>query len=166
MIPLTDSFVGFFRLLLQAVALAAMLVLFAVYAQWDPMKGLKPRRRAVGFAIWAAAAFAISVVLSITIDHVDRPLARMALGTVIIWMLSALLFFLKVKWLRVYALMELAFATVFCAGSLLNAGDRVSPVQTLGLFAGVYVIIRGLDNFKKDRDARATSRDRSVSAVT
>lgn len=83
-----------------------------------------------------------------------RPVVRTVLGTVFIVLLSSGLFFLKVKNLRTYACLEIVFAATVAAQTMYGLRDEIDGLQALGLLTASYLLIRGLDNFKKDLDER------------
>ena len=60
----------------------------------------------------------------------------------------------KVRALRVYAIIEAAFAFLVCTSTLSSMKDRVDLAQTGTLGASAYLFIRAADNFKKDLDER------------
>jgi hypothetical protein len=91
-------------------------------------------------------------------DQVPRLLVRTTLGTVLIVGLASALFVLKTHRLRTYAAIEILFAVVLSIGTTYRMGDDVAPFDLAALVAAVYVLIRGMDNFKKDRDERAATK--------
>lgn len=89
----------------------------------------------------------------IAFSTLPSPKTRVMLGMILVCLLSILLFVLKVKALKLYATVESAFALIVCYKTLDSMADVVQPVQLLGLFTSAYLIIRGLDNFRKGLEA-------------
>ena len=82
------------------------------------------------------------------------PIVRMVFGTIFVILMAALLFALKVVRLRIYALLEIAFGVTATGQTTYGLKDVISPIQLLTILTSAYLLIRGLDNFKKDSDAR------------
>jgi hypothetical protein len=67
-------------------------------------------------------------------------------------LVACLLFALKLYFLRAYAAFEVIFAVAMSAASMYRMKDQVEYIDLLGMMASCYLIIRGLDNFKKGMD--------------
>jgi hypothetical protein len=78
------------------------------------------------------------------------------MGSAVLMMVTVALvmFTVKVHALRVYAVIELLFAIAVLVQAIGAISKDADTAQTLTLIAGVYLLIRGMDNFKKDMDAR------------
>lgn len=79
---------------------------------------------------------------------------RSLFGMVLVGIAAFILFRMKVAWLRGYAVIEMLFASVFSARTLFLLTDQINPVESLTVMAGIYLMVRGMDNFKKDLDER------------
>jgi hypothetical protein len=124
------------------------------------------RRRDMNALLMVLAALAcmfffVSLGQRVAIEFQASPetavVSHALIGTPVILLLGALLFFIKVRSLRWYAVLELVFAIVVAAQTIAGFDEQISPTQLLGFMAGAYLVIRGLDNFKKDWDARKAS---------
>ena len=101
------------------------------------------------------------------IPRLSGAYSRVIVGTVVVMVLSCLLFIMKVKALRWYALVELIFALTVSATTLYSLNDVESPLRLVGIGTAIYLIIRGLDNFKKDLDERLKiMKERSAQKTT
>jgi len=58
----------------------------------------------------------------------------------------------KSRWLRTYASLEICFAVLVVSSTMAKLGDEIAPLELLQIGAGGYLIVRGLDNFKKRSD--------------
>jgi len=67
---------------------------------------------------------------------------------------ALLLFTLKIKYLRGYSVLEVIFALTVTYQTMSSTADLITPTQALGLLTSVYLLIRGIDNFRKDLDER------------
>ena len=169
MIPLTDW------LVLGAIGLIWLVLLFVpnllqhwAYEHAEQIRlgmNLGPRGGYVfaalrGFVIGLIGVIPILLLYSPTMRLIDaisqlpRSTARTVLGTVFILMTAGTLVTVRVKYLRGYAVLEIMFGLAAAVQTMQSLQDTVSPVQLVGIVASVYLIIRGLDNFKKDVDAR------------
>src|ERR1017187_10168004 len=83
---------------------------------------------------------------------------RVVCGSVFILTIAGLLFLLRMKALRSYAVMEISFGLAFSAATLYRMKDQIEVVEATVLGTAIYLLIRGLDNFKKDLDERNKGR--------
>jgi len=79
---------------------------------------------------------------------------RTELWASMIILFSLMLYGLKLKALLVYAIVEIFFALIVCVNTIAPMGNYVEPVQIVGLFTSVYLVVRGLDNLSKGVQAR------------
>jgi len=79
---------------------------------------------------------------------------RTVFGTLGAIIMAGSLFTMKVRELRTYALVELAFAVILAATTLFRLKNSILFEELLTIGAAIYVMIRGMDNFKKDFDER------------
>jgi hypothetical protein len=169
MIPLTDSVIELMKLLIVLTAIAVMLMMgVTLRHSWA-----QARRRFLNLPIFSGAVikatfpsavvmilYRLSGVLGIlggiwlALPLMSRPILRVALGTVVIVLMGSVLFWVKLKQLRYYALIEGAFALGVCIQTLVGFSDYISPAQVAGLFAAAYLFIRAADNFHKDLEKR------------
>ena len=178
MIPLTAMLVGGLILFLAALAIPLTVVLFIATALRDngvldhriTIWTYRDARRATinpaGWPFWARGALvALTTTLWIAVwqgwtlaDRLPTALPRTVLGTALIVGLGSGLFVLKIRRLRVYAIVEITFAILLSAGTMYRMTDRVAPFELAALMAAVYVLIRGMDNLKKDLDTRSAEK--------
>jgi hypothetical protein len=91
-------------------------------------------------------------------DKVSIPFPPAVMTTCAVLMLTTIalvMFYVKLHALRTYAILELLFAL----GVLVQAVQTIKTnetdaAHTLTLVGGVYLLIRGMDNFNKDRETR------------
>ena len=102
---------------------------------------------------FCAACFA-AVAFEIAARRLPTTFPRVVFGTLFVAALAGALFVVKDRWLRVYASMEVAFALLFVGHTMRMLGDEIAPLEILQIGAGGYLIVRGLDHFKKGLDAR------------
>ncbi len=154
MIPLTYSLKQIVGKLIMAIFAVTMIAVAEVINQWSPVHG-RPISR-TGWQILAAAPVVVGAAFgaALLLEKMQGPVARVVLGTFLIVLLSGILFVVKLRWLRAYAVLELLFAVSVTGGTMYTLGDEIQPVQVLVLPASAYLLIRGLDNFKKDLDER------------
>jgi hypothetical protein len=95
----------------------------------------------------------------------DEVLVRTVFGTLVVVALASGLFFMKVTNLRAYASLELLFAAGMATKTMHDLKPQMQPSEMLTLGTSAYLIIRGLDNFKKDIDERKKGL-RSATAAT
>jgi hypothetical protein len=79
---------------------------------------------------------------------------RVLSGCVFILTAAGLLFFLKVKAPRYYALLEISFAILFAAATMYKMNDQIEPSDAAVIGTAIYLLIRGMDNFRADLIAR------------
>jgi hypothetical protein len=106
---------------------------------------------AVGRLIW------VEISLSDVADWLQfqtGSLSRIVLGTGLVITLAVVLFIVKIIRLRFYAVIEILFAIFGTVHTMSKLKDVIEPVELLTIFTAVYLLIRGLDNFKKDLDER------------
>lgn len=100
----------------------------------------------------------VMVIVTVVAYHLPdqqfRDVTRVGGGTILVSSVAGGLFFLKVSYLRIYSLLEIGFALTLSARTMWNLGDEIDPMEALGIMTAAYLVIRGLDNFKKDLDAR------------
>lgn len=65
--------------------------------------------------------------------------------------LAAGLFTIRIHRLRSYAVIEIAFGLATCWDTIARSGNYIDPLK---LGTSVYLMIRGLDNMRKDIDER------------
>ena len=82
---------------------------------------------------------------------------RTLFGTLFVLALARGLFFVKVHHLRTYACMEILFATGMAAKTMHDMKAEIPPVDMLTIGTSAYLVIRGMDNYKKDLDTRKVS---------
>lgn len=99
----------------------------------------------------------VAVVVYRLPDQQFRNVTRVGGGTILVSSVAGGLFFLKVNYLRIYSLLEISFALTLSARTMWRLGDEIDPMEALEIMTAAYLIIRGLDNFKKDLDTRRSS---------
>jgi hypothetical protein len=163
-IPLTDSFVALISGLIDITDAFLLLVLYgAGHAVWQRRKSLFPRtdigwylfprRGLLGLLVAPVLIWGLRE-LQVSLPHLPHTAARVSSGLFVIALLSGLLFAMKIRALRWYAILEGVFALWVCVSTLYGMADRIQPVQIGSLFASAYLFIRAADNFKKDWDAK------------
>jgi hypothetical protein len=169
MIPLTYSFMKVMGLAFVVVYLALSAVFISAcsavftsdrrYLIKDTLFGLKPLPWRVigGLILIPILAFFVRLV-QVYLSSMRSGAARSICGTIVILIVSAILFRVKVTDLRTYAILECAFAMTACFMTMKGMADQVQPVQLLALATSAYLVIRGMDNFKKDLDERKASK--------
>lgn len=80
----------------------------------------------------------------------------MVFGTLLIIALALILFALKQKVLRAYALIEILFGIALAAQAMYGLADVFEPVRLFAVISGVYFLVRGFDNFKRHFDERSS----------
>ncbi len=176
MIPLTDWLV----LCATGILWVALLTLPSGISRWVEMRtadlrfGLDPAtkrgrlgiisiqevlRLVVGSGLMGLSYWPIMTVIS-AVKAMPRSTARTVLGTAFVVIAGLLLFAVRVKNLRAYAVVEMVFALIVAAQTMNSLGDTVSPIQLVAVAAAVYLLVRGMDNFKRDWDARAAAKAR------
>jgi hypothetical protein len=163
-IPLTDSFVTLISALIFAIDLFLLTAFsFAAYHLWQQRRYLLPHgiftrilyplRPLLGVIV-CPLLIVVLRRLQIVIPGISHPAARIWIGTFVVLLLSLLLFVAKIKLLRYYAILEGIFAVGVCVQTLSTMRDQIQPAQSFALLTSAYLIIRAMDNFKKDWDAR------------
>ena len=79
---------------------------------------------------------------------------RIGCAVRMLFTVALVMFVVKINALRSYAVIELLFAIAVLVHTIGSITKDADTAQTLALLAGVYLLIRGMDNYKKDRDAR------------
>jgi hypothetical protein len=166
-ILMTAAVIGFFAVVALAFIIGLCMRFSTRFQEWDkaeaaraggawqaPSQSWKPDKHdwaIIGVGILLVAAAVVSYRLP---EDQRKTFIRVGGGTILIATLAGSLFAVKVRHLRSYATLELGFAVVLAAHTMWNLTDVIEPVQALGLLTAAYLIVRGLDNFKKDLDAR------------
>lgn len=101
-----------------------------------------------------SSAIAAGVGTNWLIKHSPPYNVRVFGGTAAVFLLAAWLFRLKIRRLRWYALLEISFGLVATEQAITRLADRIQPVDVLTLLTSAYLLIRGMDNFKKDMEER------------
>ena len=141
-------------------AIASLLLLFVLE---EVFGRVVDKNRRITFERWLlyCALLGLALFLAMAVSTLpklpDTALQRVAVGMVLVAGLSAGMFWVKIRGLRVYAVVEIGFALCVAGQTLYGLGDFIEPVQSLSLLASVYLLIRGMDNFKKDLDSRKTT---------
>jgi hypothetical protein len=73
---------------------------------------------------------------------------KVVTGTVFIATSATVLFWLKIKELMVYAVMEITAALFLAGQTMAGLRDNIAPVEMLTLLTSAYLVVRGLDNFR------------------
>ncbi|MCU1383918.1 MAG: hypothetical protein JWL71_2615, partial [Acidobacteria bacterium] len=81
--------------------------------------------------------------------EVPRSIARTGLGAAVILISAGGLFWIKVRRLVMYALMELALGAVMAGMTMYRLIDEIALFEIASVIAAVYFVVRGLDNLKK-----------------
>jgi hypothetical protein len=175
MIPLTRTI----DLLLKGVAVtflgvvAALMSATLARAQRDLRGWLRPgaatrdhdrrlgKRDALTTAV-GVLTLIVAVVAYRLPDQQLRTLTRVGGGTILVSSVAGALFFVKVNYLRIYSLLEISFALTLAARTIWRLGDEIDALEGLEIMTAAYLVIRGLDNFKKDLDARRAVADSST----
>jgi hypothetical protein len=92
-------------------------------------------------------AFALAAISFVGIRFLIVPKALA--GTIVVLLGAILLHKLKLKALKWYAYLELAFAIVITLKTMAGMGYKVGLGDMSALFVSAYLIIRGLDNLHK-----------------
>lgn len=89
-----------------------------------------------------------------TLTFYIPPFVRISCAVLMLFTVALIMFLVKIHALRSYAVIELLFAIGVLVHSIESIKDDADTTQTLALLAGVYLLIRGMDNYRKDLDAR------------
>jgi hypothetical protein len=111
-------------------------------------------RRDVVMTALGILVLIVAVVAYRLPDEQFRNVTRVGGGTVLVSSVAGALFYLKVNYLRIYSLFEISFALTLSARTMWRLGDEIDAMEALEIMTAAYLVIRGLDNFKKDLDAR------------
>jgi hypothetical protein len=153
-IPLLGTFVGLMNVcfvLVNAVAFA-----FFVGGIVDFFKyGEFPYFRRWYLAVWLGIN-----VLWLASNHIAHPALRAILGVPVIALVSLVLFWCKVRYLRIYALIEGALALLVCGFTMTSYNDEVPVAQIGGVIASLYFLTRAADNSDKDAKDRLENPER------
>jgi hypothetical protein len=79
---------------------------------------------------------------------------KVVTGTVFIATLATALFWVKLKRLLVYAVMEITAALFLAGQTMVRLKDYVALIEMLTLLTSAYLVVRGLDNFRNGITAR------------
>jgi hypothetical protein len=79
---------------------------------------------------------------------------KVVTGTVFIATLATVLFWVKLKRLFVYAVMEIAAALFLAGQTMARLKDDVAPIEMLTLLTSAYLVVRGLDNLRNGMTAQ------------
>lgn len=153
MIRLTEQFVE----LMQAIvfgsgSVVALFILAGLSALVFTKKSERHLLRKRPIA-WIMFCGPLVLVLHYYVWHqlpkLDSIYQRVILGTISVVVFSSVLFLLKVEGLKYYSILEILFAIAFCASTLYSLNDVESPFRLIGVGSAVYLIIRGLDNYRR-----------------
>lgn len=78
--------------------------------------------------------------------------------------IGALLFALRVKWRRLYAVTEIGFAWVSCASAVSRTDVKGPWLSLVPLLAGLYLFVRGYDNWREGTKQIAERRKKALDA--
>lgn len=161
MIPLTDfeRVMGF-----MGINLIVLLILmaFGFYVMMYGVSKLSARKNAtLSSLIWIVGALVVSesltraskAFMTFTVPvsiNLPSPIIRSWVGTTAVLIAAGLLFLLKSKALRYYAYAEIFFGIVVTSRTMSAMHDEVSPSDLLLIGTALYLLIRGMDNFKTD----------------
>lgn len=152
-IPIASAFVW-------AVMIASIVVLYVV------VRGLG--RRGVYWVVnWFAIVPGSGVFLLavwLWAQSANRVLVKTTFGTLAVILLASGLFYVKIAALRLYAIVELMFALVMALKGIRDLRSDVLSPDMLAIGSSAYLIIRGLDDLKKDFDERR-SRHKQAGAM-
>jgi len=166
MIPLTDQLVLVATIVLWCSVFLIVVGLEGMVERWWTRKG-HASLSGNGFILLAVPFFTagfVALAFEEYAGQVPTPFLRVVLGTMFVSALAAALFVVKGRWLRVYAAMEIAFALLVVGHTMRLLGDQIAPIETVQLVTGGYLIVRGLDNFKKGLDAAKEENGRPKAA--
>jgi len=111
----------------------------------------------VAFFVFSLVMVGSAVALGLSVarlmrNHPDR--VHSVGGLIAIVLIAIQLFRIKLASLRLYAILEVAFGLISAQQTVGKLKDTISPVEALTLFASAYLLIKGMDDYKKDRDER------------
>jgi hypothetical protein len=155
-IPITDLIRNVFSWLLTATMIIGMIVAGEVYNLWSPAKRRRLSRIDLCVLGAGAAAFVLAGVANKYLLALAGPLIRCVFGTLLIIALAFILFVLKQKALRAYAIIEILFGIALAAQSMYGLADVVEPLRLFGVISGVYFLVRGFDNLRRHFDERSS----------
>jgi len=112
------------------------------------------------------AGFGLFYFVKGRLEGLPHAAQRIIGGGVFVVTVAGLLFSLKVKGLRYYALLEMAFALASSIATLYKMQDQIQLADAAVLGTAIYLLIRGLDNFKKDVDDRKQKAEEAAKAAT
>ncbi len=163
--PLT----AFLGMLLKAAAIVWVLYSIRMFAryfrrEWRRFRSInliRARRTVLLATFWVLMLMMIGGLAMVLRNGVvpavteARPeTLRTYVGTSFVIAVACGLFALKVLALRIYALIEIVFAIAICLQTMSGMTDVISHVQAFGIATSAYLLVRGLDNFKKGLDER------------
>jgi hypothetical protein len=157
MIPLTEMLTDF-----GGVILFILSVFFATAVALGGISLVEMVFPELGRTLHTKAATAVTGGIGIScfvftaklIVRADPKTINMIAGTVVIVMMAIVFFILKNKLLRLYAVAEITFSLGVAIRTMSELGAEITGFQSLTIFSAVYLLIRGMDNFKKDLDER------------
>jgi hypothetical protein len=155
--------------LLQILTMVCKFVLGAfalgapVSASWLSIRWLAPNKRRrtpaplevnlaaslINMAIWIPAYYGIK-----HLQYVPAEVVRICGCLLIIIAISVGAFYSKMKYLRAYAIGEVLFGVIAAGLTMYSLSNDISIAQVPIFFTSAFLLVRGLENFTKDRDAR------------
>lgn len=152
MVPFTLTVSGFLVLLILATTATCSITIFATIAHFLSKRMKKDvLTTPLGLVLMMTcygSAFYATYELSVGALPLSFPL-RSAAGAALVCAAGIGMYVLKTQHLMVYSILELIFATAVAAHTINGLSDNVAPIQMLGLLTAAYLVIRGIDNFKK-----------------
>jgi hypothetical protein len=86
------------------------------------------------------------------------------IGVILIGALGALLYLFRKKKRTWYGIVEVSFALAY-GWNAINKVTKVGYVETISVVASIYLVVRGVDNYIKGREAAAATRSERYSRI-
>ena len=98
---------------------------------------------------------AVIIIAALFLPIAQPVIFRVTLGSVVVILVSLVLFGMKITEPLIHGFLEALFALAACVWSIeAKMTDTLSPEATVTLFASAYLMIRAMDNIKKGVEER------------